>query len=162
MIESRQRSWRTFRLPKDAFLQYCMVNDQKLCQPSVESDILHAELSTSIQRAEVILVALLRKIQLWYALILSTFVDWLCLLPQQSTLALCLVEKLGVNLQLVVWSISGKDSKIKVRKSSSNLGGPRQVSLITYSQGDRIAGLVNGVPIPFQALQCRYPISCLY
>ena len=107
------------------------------------------------EEADLILVTPLWKAQPWYALLLSMLVDWPSSLPQQELLTP--VGKMSLNPRLVVWSISGKASKIKVfqsrlQASLSSPGGLRQTNLTTHSLSDGIAGVVRGVPIPFQDL----------
>ena len=60
-------------------------------------------------------------------------------------------------LQLAMWLISGRDTETKsfqrqLPHSCSSPGGLRQTSLTTHSLASGIAGVVEGVQIPFQAL----------
>ena len=110
---------------------------------------------TQTQGTNIILVAPVWKAQPWYALLLSMLVDWPRLLPRQLIRAQ--TESIPLDPQLAVWSISGRDSEAKafqakLRTSFSNHGGQRQTSHMTHFLGDGIAGVVNGVQIPFQDL----------
>ena len=63
------------------------------------------------QGADVILLAPVWKAQSCYPLLLSMLADWLRLLPKQLTRAH--TQSILVDPQLVVWSISGRDSAVK-------------------------------------------------
>ena len=59
--------------------------------------------------------------------------------------------------QLAPWHISGRDndtksSRRKLSHSYSGPGGLRSTGLMTHSLASGIAGVVQGVQIPFQAL----------
>ncbi len=59
--------------------------------------------------------------------------------------------------QLAAWPISGENAEItsfrrKLARSSLARGGKKQINPTTLSLGDGIAGVVDGVPIHFQAL----------
>uniref|UniRef100_A0A1X7VBG0 Uncharacterized protein n=1 Tax=Amphimedon queenslandica TaxID=400682 RepID=A0A1X7VBG0_AMPQE len=65
------------------------------------------------------------------------------------------MESVPIMPQLAVWSISGKDwmNKVfqaKLQTSSSVHGGHKQTSHMTHYLGNGMAGVPNGVPIPFQ------------
>ena len=105
------------------------------------------------QEADVILIAPIWKTQPWYPLLLAMLVDWPRPLPKQGPST----ESVPIMPQLAVWSISGKDSAVKafrakLQTSSLNHGEPRPISHTTHCLGDGIAGVLNGVQIPFRDL----------
>ena len=129
-----------------------LVNCEGFCQPSVELYTCTCVLNLAqTQEADLVLVTPLWKAQPWYALLLSLLVDWPRLLPHQELVTP--VGKVSVNPLLVVWSISGKASKVKdfqirLQASLPGHGGPRQHRLTTHSLGDR----VKESPIHFRDL----------
>ena len=106
---------------------------------------------TQTEEAHIVLIAPVWKAQPWYPHLLAMLVDLPYLLPQQVGMTAQLEP------QLAVWNISGRDSEAsnflhRLRNSSSSHGGLRQTSLTTHSLGDGIAGVLDGVQIPFQVL----------
>ena len=106
---------------------------------------------TRTQEAHIILIALVWKAQPWYPRLLAMLVDLLRLLPRQVGVVTHLEP------QLAMWNISGRDSETsnflhRLWNLSSSHGGLRQISLTTHSLGDGIAGVLEGVQIPFQDL----------
>ena len=143
----RYFSWRPdpFAEATDAFLQ----DWTRLCQTTVELGTKGANEST-ISRGRSNSGS---PSMPWYPLLLSLLLDWPRLLPKQDTA----IESVPIMPQLVVWSISGKDSmnkvfQAKLRTSSSVHGEQRQTNHMTHYLGDGTAGVLNGTPIPFQDL----------
>ena len=59
--------------------------------------------------------------------------------------------------QLAVWLISGRDTEVrsfrrKLTNSYSTHGGKNPISLTTHRLGSGIAGVLDGIRIPFQVL----------
>lgn len=101
------------------------------------------------QEVDLVLVAPVWKAQPWYGQLLSMIVDWPRLLPRQVT-----SPQLGLNPQLAVWSISGRasivrDFQFRRLSLSSSHGGPKQTSHTIHCLENGIAGVLNGVQIPF-------------
>jgi hypothetical protein len=122
-----------------------------LCQPPLEFDP-RVLMKVQAQRADVALVTPVWKTQPWYPLLLSLLVDWPCSLPHQLIHNPSLPEP-----RLAIWHISGRDTAIKafrmrLQSSSLNPGGQKQTNPMTLSLGDGVAGVVNGVQIPFRDL----------
>ena len=149
----RYFSWRPdpFAEATDAFLQdWTTIKGFANLPWNLISRVL---IKTQMQGADVILVAPVWKTQPWYPLLLSLVVDWPHLLPKQKPS----VESVPIMPQLAVWSISGKALTVKafqdkLQSLSSTPGDQKLTNHMTHYLGDGIAGVLNGVQIPFQDL----------
>ncbi len=106
------------------------------------------------QQASLVLVAPVWRTQPWYPILLEMLVDAPHLIPPQRQAT---SRSQMRTPQLAAWPISGKNAEItsfrrKLARSSLARGGKKQVNPTTPSLGDGIAGVVDGVPIHFQAL----------
>ena len=109
------------------------------------------------QRCQVVLVAPVWKSQPWYADLLHMLIDHprlICHTPLTSRQGLAPPEPLP---QLAVWHISGRGTLVnnyqrRLRTSCSSRGDRRPTSLTTHSSTSGVAGVLNGVQIPFLVL----------
>ena len=109
------------------------------------------------QRATIVLVAPVWKAQPWYADLLHMLVDHPRLIhhtPLTSNQGLAPPEPLP---QLAVWHISGRNTlvssyQMRLQTSYSSRGVQRPTNLTTHSSTSGVAGVLNGVQIPFLVL----------
>ena len=104
----------------------------------------------------VILMAPVWKTQPWYSLLLGMLVDYPRLLGQMPPIVTRQVQPMIVP-QLAVWPISGKSTEMKSFQMKLplfclNRDESRQMSLSTHSSANGIAGVIEGVQIPFLVL----------
>ena len=108
-----------------------------------------------MDKAHIVLVAPVWKTQPWYPLLLQMLVAIPRLINHHQTMLNRGPEDFVP--QLAVWHISGRDIETKsfrrkLLPSCSSHGELRPTSLTTHSLASGIAGVVQGVQIPFQAL----------
>jgi hypothetical protein len=111
------------------------------------------------QTTELVLVAPVWPSQPWYPRLLSMLVEAPLMIPHQDNLMWetregCLSE---VSPQLAVWPISGNTTQSrsfqeKLRTSCSHHGGIIHPNPTTPCVANGLAGALNGIQIPFQAL----------
>ena len=107
-------------------------------------------------KANLVLVAPVWRSQPWYPTLLHMLVDYPRLIAAETEIMVNRDSSLMLP-QLAVWHISGRDTEINsFRKmlwtSCSAPGGPKQTNPMTHSLLSGIAGVLNGVQIPFLAL----------
>ena len=107
------------------------------------------------QSAQIVLVAPVWKAQPWYPLLLEMTMGYPRLILDNPVV----LDQHPSRLlpQLAVWHISRRDTLVntfqrRLHHSCSSHGAQKQINLTTHSLGDGIAGVVNGVQIPFLAL----------
>ena len=106
-----------------------------------------------MQQAQVILLAPVWKTQPWYPLLLGMLVDYPRWVHNNQVVVTNQVEQVTPP-QLAVWPISGRNTEVKsfqrkLRHYSLKRGGPRPISLTTHSSTSGVAGVTEGVQIPF-------------
>ena len=149
-------SWRPdpFALATDAFLQ-----DWTTCKGFANPPwclIGQTLAHTRSQQARVVLLAPVWMSQPWYPTLLGMLSDYPTLLPegvQGPTQA----TDMPICPQLAIWPISGRDSDARnfqkrLQALFSAHGGSRQTNRMTPCLGNGIAGVLDGVQIPFRAL----------
>ena len=114
------------------------------------------------QRAQLVLVAPVWKSQVWYPTLLAMLVRKPLLLPALPNLIQPThrVNQPDVTPTLAAWVISGIDSKVKnfqkrLQHSSWPPGGKRLQSHMTLTSENGLAGVTNGVVIPFQVIYMK-------
>ena len=127
-------------------------DNQRLCQPTMESDPQCANENTNAgSRCNPGNSCL--EDTAWYPLLLLLVVDWPRLLPKLTPN----IVSVPIMPQLAMWSISGRALTVKafrdkLQSLSSTLGDQKLADHMTHYSGDGIAGVLNGVQIPFQDL----------
>ena len=109
------------------------------------------------QEATLVLVAPVWRAQPWYPNLLEILIDKPLLLPRVPRLIQPThpVNNPDIRPQLAAWHISGQSSlqeafRLKLQTSSLHPGGRSQVNHTIPSSGNGLAGVSNGVSIPFQ------------
>lgn len=113
------------------------------------------------QGAQVLLIAPVWKTQPWYPLVLELLVDLPQLLPRTENLVFSptgreFIIPAGVP-QLAAWPLSGRgvDQKAFQRKlldCSSHHGGVKRCQTMNHFSTNGVAGVRNGIEIPFEVL----------
>ena len=111
------------------------------------------------QEAHLVLVAPVWKSQTWYPMLLEMAVKQPLLLPNSPNLIRPThrINRPDIVPRLAAWAISGTDSQARafqrrLQNSSSPHGETRQQSLTTHCSESGLAGVVRGIPIPFQVI----------
>ena len=107
------------------------------------------------QQACIVLVAPVWKTQPWYPLLLHMLIALPYLIRHRQIM--WNRDPLSLSPQLAVWHISGRDTETrsfrrKLPHSCSNPGELRPIDLTTHSSGSGIAGVIQGIQIPFLVL----------
>ena len=135
----------------------CLHNDldrpESLCQSAMESG------GQGSSPADLVLVAPTWKTQPWYPALLEMCTDFPQVLPEvdnliQPSYPLSMPD---LKPRLAVWSISGRDTRSRSfqRKQQSSYSLHRERNPerhMTLSSRSGLAGVVQGVPIPFRAM----------
>ena len=111
------------------------------------------------QGATIVLVAPVWKTQAWYAPLLDLLIKEPCRLPWTQNLIQPTHPVNCPNLQphLAVWHISGQDSlqrefHRRLQASCSPHGGRNPAKHMTHCSESGLAGVLNGISIPFQEM----------
>lgn len=149
-------SWRPdpYAVATDAFLQDWSKNTGFANPPWALIARVLAQVQA--QKAQVVLVAPVWKTQPWYPTLLNMLIDLPLLIPQDQEVIVERDPELLVP-QLAVWHISGRNTATKSFQRKLPLlcfshGDQEPTRLITHSSANGIAGVVNGMEIPFQVL----------
>ena len=112
---------------------------------------------TQAQQAQVILVAPVWKTQPWYPLLLQMLADFPRMIDQRYQVAVWGHFQPTMNPPLAVWPISGKSIEVtsfrrKLQHYYSSREDSKRTSHMTPCLTSGIAGVIDGIQIPFQAL----------
>ena len=139
---------------KDAFLQ-----DWSLGKGYANSSwcLIDEVLSqVQIQRVQLVLIAPVWKSQPWYTVVLKMLISHPWLILEDYHRSIYHEEEMLIP-QLAAWHISGIDTQVRTFRmrllpSCSSHGGQKPTGLTTHSLGDGLAGVIEGVQIPFRVL----------
>ena len=133
-------------------------DSEKICQSTLVSDWTCTQ-QDKAQEAQVILVAPVWKGQVWYPVLLEMLRDFPWLIhPQESLLQRAGAQRIPEIIpQLAVWPVSGKDTETasflqKLQTSCLPPGGRSPCNHMSLTLASGLAGVQNGVTIPFQDL----------
>ena len=148
-------SWRPdpYAVATDAFLQdWSQIKGYANPPWSLIGRVLS---KVQMDKAHIVLVAPVWKTQPWYPLLLQMLVAIPRLINHNQQMLNRGPE--DIVPQLAVWHISGSDTETKsfwrkLLPSCSSHGELRPTSLTTHSLASGIAGVVQGIQIPFQVL----------